>query len=213
MAAATYIPVGRTSLVKKGDLALQVQTEYAPRPYPRITTSVLNNGQIIHKIARRLDHVVESLEEQNAIEAAMKQQHNEVLALINKDMAENKLKTADEQAATNKKIIIRQRLNSLEGFKHVYHLDPDGTFHNKKALKQFKKSFGFFYKNLPEILDVFPLIPGKELVREKGVYEVEPDKLYYVSLGSECFFVTFEPPDELMNYEYEYSLKQIFLDL
>jgi len=77
-----FIPAGRTSLVKRGDQQLQVQTEYAYRPYPRITTTILNAGQVLHKLEKRLDRPIESIEEQNIAEDVIKRQHQEVVALI-----------------------------------------------------------------------------------------------------------------------------------
>ncbi len=77
-----FIPAGRTSLVKRGDQQLQVQTEYAYRPYPRITTTILNGGQVLHKLEKRLERPIESVEEQNIAEDVIKRQHLEVIALI-----------------------------------------------------------------------------------------------------------------------------------
>lgn len=62
---------------------LQVQTEYAHRPYPRITTTILNQGQVLHKLEKKLDQAIGSIEEQNLAEDVMKRQHAEVLSLIN----------------------------------------------------------------------------------------------------------------------------------
>lgn len=77
-----FIPAGRTSLVKRGETMLQVQTEYAHRPYPRITTTILNQGQVLHKLEKKLDHAISTVEEQNIAEDVMKRQHAEVLSLI-----------------------------------------------------------------------------------------------------------------------------------
>ncbi len=62
---------------------LQVQTEYAYRPYPRITTTILTEGQVLHKVEKKLEAVISSIEEQNQTEDVMKKQHREVLSLIN----------------------------------------------------------------------------------------------------------------------------------
>jgi len=39
---------------------LQVQTEYASRPAPRITTTILDSGRVIHKIGNQLERPIES---------------------------------------------------------------------------------------------------------------------------------------------------------
>jgi hypothetical protein len=85
MAMADLIPTGRTSLVKRGKLALQVQTEYAHRPVPRITTTVQKSGQVIQKIERGLDRPIGSIEEKNLLEDRIRKQHAEIVAIIRKN--------------------------------------------------------------------------------------------------------------------------------
>jgi hypothetical protein len=85
MTSADLIPTGRTSLVKRGKLALQVQTEYAYRPFPRITTTVQKSGQVIQKIERNLDKPISSIEEKNLLEERIRKQHSEILGIIKKN--------------------------------------------------------------------------------------------------------------------------------
>jgi len=80
----TYIPAGRTSLVKKGGLSLQIQTEYARIPAPRITTTILKNGQVLHKVQRELEYQITSLEEQASTEEIIKRQHMAVVTQLKK---------------------------------------------------------------------------------------------------------------------------------
>lgn len=82
MALADFIPAGRTSLVKRGEKALQLQTEYAYRPVPRITTTVSIAGQVLHKIERGLDKPVENLEEKQRMEVRIQRQHTEIKSII-----------------------------------------------------------------------------------------------------------------------------------
>ena len=64
MMVERYIPAGRTSLVKTGSGSLQLQTEYAYHPYPRITTAIQSSGQVLHKVEKRLAKEIGSIEEQ-----------------------------------------------------------------------------------------------------------------------------------------------------
>lgn len=74
---------------------LQVQTEYAHRPFPRITTTILKQGQVLHKVEKKLEHAIASVEEQNLAEDIMKRQHAEVLSLI-QDPSGEALQRAEE---------------------------------------------------------------------------------------------------------------------
>lgn len=205
-----FIPVGRTSLVKRGTTSLQVQTEYASRPYPRVTTTVLNSGQVIQKVERKLEHAVESLEEQRPIEAAIQQQHSEVLALIEKEAPVEKRGSVANKPSKSAPHSMYDRLNSVVGLQRLYRLGVDGAFVSNSASEQFRKIFAPVFKDLQQVIDIFPLIPGEKGVRQKGVCEIEHDRLYFVSAGSECYFIAVQPPGEKINYET--TLKQFLVD-
>ena len=205
-----FIPVGRTSLVKRGTTSLQVQTEYASRPYPRVTTTVLNSGQVIQKVERKLEHAVETLEEQSRIEAAIQQQHGEVLALIEKEVPVEKRGSVAHKPSKSVPYSMYDRLNSVVGLQRLYRLGVDGAFVSNSASEQFRKIFAPVFKDLQQVVDIFPLIPGEKGVRQKGVCEIEHDRLYFVSTGSESYFVAVQPTDAKINYET--TLKQFLVD-
>lgn len=196
-----FIPVGRTSLVKRGVTSLQVQTEYASRPYPRVTTTVLNSGQVIQKVERKLEHAVETLDEQSRIEAAIQQQHGEVLALIEKEAPVEKCGLVEHKPHESAPHSMYDRLTSVVGLQCLYRLGADGAFVSNNESKQFRKTFAPVFKDLQQVIDIFPLMPGEKGVRQKGVCEIEHDRLYFMSAGSECYFVAVQPTDEKIDYE------------
>lgn len=201
MAESDYIPVGRTSLVKKEDVSLQVQTEYASRPYPRVTTTILKRGEVVHKVEKKLNRTVESIEEQSRTEALIQQQHSDVLAIIQRDSTVENLRLVEDTEPENNNLTMYDRLTSIPGFQHLYRLSSDGAFIGQNTSDQFKKTFTAVFKHLREVIDIFALLPGSEVVRQKGVYEVERNRLYFVSAGNECFFVTVQPTGEQIDYE------------
>jgi len=196
--------------VKRGVTSLQVQTEYASRPYPRVTTTVLNSGQVIQKVERKLEHAVESLEEQRPIEAAIQQQHSDVLALIEKGAPVEKRGLVEHKPHESAPHSMYDRLTSVVGLQRLYRLGDDGAFISNSASEQFRKIFAPVFKDLQQVIDVFPLIPGGKGVRQKGVCEIEHDRLYLVSTGNECYFVAVQPTDEKIDYET--TLKQFLVD-
>ena len=52
-----------------------------------------------------------------------------------------------------------------------------------------------------EILNIFGMLPNGE--REKGVYEVESERLYLASCGQECYFILTRPSTGDINFESE----------
>jgi hypothetical protein len=198
--SGNYIPSGKTSLVKKNDKELQVQTEYSSRPFPRIKTTIFDQGRVVHKVEKKLSRPVDSVEEQNRIEGIMKHQHMEVVTVIrDSDLADTgatgKIVTQPEELST------QDRLASISGVQWVFRIDRDGNFSSQSGSQMFQKAYAEIFKSLSDIMDIFATLPGSEDFREKGVYEIERDRLYYVSGGNEFFLVTISRPDRKIRYE------------
>jgi len=87
MSADEFIPTGRTASVSAGLDAVQVQTEYAPNPSPRITTTVFKKGRVLHKVEIKLKRSLATTEECKRAEAVLARQHGEVISII-KDQQE-----------------------------------------------------------------------------------------------------------------------------
>lgn len=209
MAASDYIPVGRTSLVRKGQVSLQVQTEYASRPNPRVTTSIFNNGRMLHKIERTLDNPVTTPEEQLRIEMSIKRQHTEIIAII--EGSSYNIPPTEDGAPTpteaDSPATLCDRITALPGVQRVFQVDNEGKFVGDPGSEQFRKMFSVVFKNLQELLELFDRVPGVGVTRARGVYEVERDRLYLASGGRECFFVLVRRVDVTTNYEK--ALKEI----
>ncbi len=196
----TFIPTGRTSLVKNGDLSFQVQTEYAYRPYPRITTTILNDGQVLHKVEKKLQQPISSIDEQTRVEGIIKNQHGVVLNAIQEDSPALEPQVAQEPAESDRNLSEYECLVNIAGVQKVFHLDTDGNFIGVNGSEQFRRSFGKIFKSLKDVMDIFvQLTPGD--VRENGVYEVERDRLYFVSTGADCYFLAIRRTDGETVYE------------
>lgn len=203
---SNYIPAGRTSLVKKGDAKLHLQTEYAARPYPRITTTVLNSGRVLHKVEKKLDKPVETIEEQQRIENAIKQLHRDVTVVIKKLGSTASLGLPEKEPVPDPVKPLPDRIQEIRGVQRVFTLDSSGSFIGSEQGSQFKKEFGKILKSLGDLMEIFSILPGGSSNREKGVYEVERDKIYFVSMGDAFYFVTIDRVYRGTNYEQ--ALKQ-----
>jgi hypothetical protein len=212
MATSDYIPVGRTSLVKKGGVSLQVQTEYASRPNPRITTCISNSGQVLHKIERSLDRAVGTLDEQTRAESTIKRQHAEVLAILQGDtIGVQRMEPAPVAPPVSvASMTTEERLGHIAGVQRVFRVENDGTFSNAQLTDDFKRQFSAVFKGLREIMELFGRMPGVGVTRQRGVYEVERDRLYFASAGTECYFVLVRRVD--MTTQYEPTIKAALSD-
>lgn len=212
-----FIPTGRTSLIKAGDVNLQVQTEYAYRPFPRITSTILNNGKVLHKLEKKLDLPVDSAEEQQRVEEYIKKQHSVILdtirnqangeavaveseeAVVNAAPLEEEVVSGKNPAMFGSEINVRENILAVPGTKELFHIDIMGNFLEPGYDKKFRDEFPSVFKNVREFLEIFPIGPGGR--REKGVYEVERDRLYLISLGDECYFSFVRRSDGETRYE------------
>ncbi len=219
MAAQKFIPAGRTALVQPvtsqfdterqntspgvTPTAFQVQTEYAHNPYPRITTTILNSGRVVHKVEKKLDRTVQSLEEQQQVEVMLNDQHSEVVAILKRPQDPNAAVRETAQEAPAKSASIVERLHAIPGSEHIFRLDNEGNFIGRATETQFRKSFKAVFKNLPALMEIFAELAGDfpQPRRQSGIYEVERDRLYFVSTGSECIFITVRRVDRDTDYE------------
>lgn len=210
MMVERYIPAGRTSLVETGASSLQLQTEYAYHPYPRITTTIQSSGRVLHKVEKRLQKEIGSIEEQQRMEDIMKRQHSEVEAIVRRQsdpqqsIASNQpdaapVSESSESIQTPRSI--KELLREVPGVEHIYRLDNTGVFHSEAVSKQFKKLFASVFKGLHDLLLLFDELPGPGPRRRRGIYEVQRDRLYLISVGNECLFVTINRVDHETDYE------------
>lgn len=205
MAQSDFIPAGRTTRINKGGKDLTLQTEYATRPNPRLTTSVFTQGQVIYKIENELPAAVDTIEQKERVERLLQRQHAQALEIARKDNFPPSNKDFD-MGDDEDTIVLhprnnREKLQCVDGVQYVVRIDNDGSFESAKLSEAFRRNFAPIFKHLNDILDIFARFPNGN--RERGVYEVEVDRLYLVSTGKECYFVLTKPTGRFVNYAHE----------
>ncbi len=208
MAQSDFIPAGRTTRISKSGKDFTLQTEYASRPNPRLTTSVFTHGQVIYKIENELAAAVESFEQQEQVERLLQRQHAQALEIARKDNfppSNKDFETGDnEDTAVLHPRNDREKLQSVEGVQYVVRIDNDGNFESAKLSEAFRRNFSPIFKHLSDILDIFAQFSNGN--RERGVYEVEVDRLYLVSTGKDCYFVLTKPTGNIIDYARELEI-------
>jgi hypothetical protein len=187
MAQTDFIPAGRTSRIVRGSNELQIQTEYAYRPNPRLTTSVISRGQVIQKIQQDLDSPISSFEEKARAEELLRKQHMEVLNIMSTRNLETDLTGRGKPTLEAETLSVVDKLSKVEGVEKVYRIDNSGNFDTENLSKEFRERFSSVFKSLFEVLEIFSQLPGGR--REKGICEIDHNRLYLVSNGHECFFL------------------------
>jgi len=82
MEATNYIAQGKLGSYQKEDKLFQVQTEFAHRPRPRVTSSVVLDGRTIHKTDKEWPGDLSTEEGRAELDAFVASQHKLTLALI-----------------------------------------------------------------------------------------------------------------------------------
>lgn len=77
-----HIPQGKLGAHKLGDKLFQVQTEFAPRPHPRVTSSVILDGRIVHKMDKEWSGGTESDAARDALDKLIADQHKATLEMV-----------------------------------------------------------------------------------------------------------------------------------
>lgn len=205
MTKADFIPAGRTTRITKGDKDFTFQTEYAARPNPRLTTSIFTRGQVVYKIENELATQIESIDQKEQVERLLRRQHAQALEIAQKDNFPPSNKGFEGSKTgqipiTNPKTY-REKIEMVDGVEYIVRLDNNGNFESSNLSRAFKRNFAPIFNSLNEILDIFMQFPGGN--RERGVYEVERDRLYLISTGKECFFVLTKPTGNIVDYSLE----------
>jgi vacuolar-type H+-ATPase subunit I/STV1 len=190
MKQSSFIPSGRTSRLVKGSVELQIQTEYAQWPNPRLTTSVISSGQVINKIQQDLPAPIATEKEKNRVEELLRQQHFEVIKILKGKRASLELSAEDSRKIETRALSLKEELSRIKGVERVYRLDNDGHFVSANLSEELREAFAEVFKSLNEILDIFSRLPNGR--REAGVCEIERGRLYLVSSGQECYFLLAE---------------------
>ena len=145
-----YQPPGRLSKVSGKDYMIQIQTEYAWTPHPRITTSVVLDGVIIHKIQKDWQGNLESDEERKIVSQLINKQHDEVETIIesNREIILNYSQKVEKKADFS-------AINRITGVRKALLLTADGVispFNDEKVdpaqIKMFEQLF-----ELVEVVD------------------------------------------------------------
>jgi len=182
---------------------------------------------VLHKFERKLERAIENLQEQNQIETIIKQQHIEILAIIRTEpnskpqsdatvdrpvttaTSEQINESVIEQPSVEQPLSLQEQFAQIPGFEHCFQMDSDGNFKSETAAGQFRRRFRKVYKNRVKILEVFPRFESDLTHRETGIYEIERNRLFLISTGDNCLFITINPTDKQVDFEK--AIKEIAL--
>jgi hypothetical protein len=149
----------------------------------------------------KLAKCIESIEEQLQMEEIIKRQHSEIMIIIKDDKPKKIESTQTQPVKILTESTFLDELKSVPGVERIFYLDKEGAFDNEDDAYSFKEYFPALYKGLNDLIEMFMRLPGAEMKREKGVLELEKDRLYFISPGSAFVFVITSKKDQKTDFE------------
>ena len=156
-----FIPPGRLSSYRHGGETFQVQTEYAPRPHPRVTTSVVLGGRIVHKVDRAWEEDVEGETARKTLESFLAEQHRQALELVRVRAgdylaAPPPLRPAPGYVAPSFRESMVEVLGSLPFVSAVYEFDEEGKTAFARQFRDVVAEWDREFIMLAELIAAFP---------------------------------------------------------
>lgn len=121
-------PAGLVSNVEWQNKSFHIQTEFALRPRPRITTSVIKDGETIYKAERPWDGGLFSEMDTMVVEKSLKIQHKKVLDLVKEKGSQIALEKGTTKVVLQDKLTEidwKLRLENIPGVKEVIFLERE----------------------------------------------------------------------------------------
>lgn len=147
----TFIsPLGRVSAINTAEGTYHIQTEFALRPEPRVTTTVIFNGQVVHKDNYACSPEILEEASRDLLDTILAEQHKKVKEAWQKQKGVSAKGTKPENAPapvdkSQQTDIIRENLAKIKGVKEVVVLDPASL---KKSTKFEASLYSSNYENL-----------------------------------------------------------------
>ena len=180
-----YQPPGRLSKVSGTDYIIQIQTEFAWTPHPRITTSVVLDGVVIHKIQKDWTSDLDSDEERRIVSQLINKQHDEVESIIesNRDIILNYSQRHEKKTDFSS-------INQIEGVRRALLLTTDGVispFNDEKVDPAQVK----MYEQLFELIEVVDFCTRLGTM-EEAYLVVDEDRIMIFKYKENYLIVTIE---------------------
>jgi len=158
-----FIPPGRLSGYKHAGKTIQVQTEYAPRPRPRVTTSVVLDGRIVHKLDRPWEDGVDTDELQKALESSLAEQHRQAMEMVKTRATEyvGTAKTTEDTSGYGQgsfRDSMVEVLGSLPSVIGVYEIDQAGKIIYTHNYRDIYAEWDREFEMLAQLAEEFPNI-------------------------------------------------------
>jgi predicted regulator of Ras-like GTPase activity (Roadblock/LC7/MglB family) len=195
-----FNPAGVSGEANSGEKKYCVQTEFAPRPKPRITTSVSLNGEVVLKVENVWEKLPQSEEDKDEIEKFLKKQHQEVIKDITEKrddsvLTKNEAKKnsiCQEERGDEAILKIKEAISEIQGVIGWTLFTSDGQVIGHDVLNSEDQNMAGLAQHS---IDLASLLSSVSKVGSLvgGVLESEEMRLVFIPTGENLFAVRVNP--------------------
>lgn len=190
-----FLPAGRLSSVIADGVVVQIQTEFACRPRPRVATTVCLEGVVINKIQKDWEGPVESAAQQHSVERFINRQHDEVVTII--ESQKHKLVNGHRGKTVNEKL---KKISTVWGVLGAWLLSEEGIMTTDASGGPKLEEYAPLFEGLVSLCSLLSSVSalGKSL---DGDIILDEDRLLILRQGNSYFIAAIDPaanPVELL---------------
>jgi len=196
------IPGGLSSEASFKDAKFCVQTEFAQRPKPRVTTTISLNGQVVEKVENIWERLPQTEEDREEAEKFLKKQHQQVLGKIKE--GREKLASPEwerqEMSTTVKDEFqkVKDELAKIEGVFGWIFVSQDGQMLTHQISEPEKKDAKDLVRRIKDIAFSLPSVARLENF-VGGVLDSRRSSVIFLPLRTHFLAVKLDPKVDFKN--------------
>jgi hypothetical protein len=182
------IPGGLASEASVRETKYCVQTEFAQRPKPRVTTTISINGEVVEKVENIWDNLPQTEEDRKEVETFLKKQHQQVLKNIKNKKAESVTFELKTKGSVNPQgtstLTIEEELSRIPGIYGWILLSADNGIKASQLSTKEKGEYSdmvWSVKNFSELLSSETTLGNFQ----GGILEVSDSRMVFLPLRTQ----------------------------
>jgi hypothetical protein len=194
------IPGGLASEASFKDTKYCIQTEFAQRPKPRVTTTISVNGEVVEKVENIWDRLPQTEEDRREVEIFLKKQHQQVLENIKNPKGESVNSGLEPKGDIGLKTIsaprIEEELSRTQGVYGWILLSEDNSLKVNQVSAKVKGDYSDIVRSVKHFSELLSSdTPWGNL--QGGILEAPGGRMVFLPLRTQFLAVQVEPETDV----------------
>jgi hypothetical protein len=189
------LPGGLASETSNQETKFCVQTEFAQRPKPRVTTTISINGEVVEKVENIWDRLPQTEEDKKEVETFLRKQHQQVLESIKNKKAESTTFGLEPNGSVDAKgsltLKIEEELSRTPGVYGWIFLSEDNGMKAKRFSTKTKGDYSDIVRSVKHFSGMLSSDPTLGNL-QGGIMEVPDSRMVFLPLPKRFLAVQVE---------------------